>query len=94
MDNFITILLQNREENNTFNLQDEELEIWENKLEQAKNELGEIVLKHLDEKYQSRASHTMFEIEEIIRNIFEIKKVSYYKAGVIDGANIHQTLKE
>lgn len=93
MENFITVLLKNREENDVFNVEDSELEEWENKLEQTKKELYTLVNDTLDEKKQNRHDHLLIEMEEIEKNIFDLKKQLYFEIGIKEGAKIAEVLK-
>lgn len=94
MENFISILFKNKEENEGFNIQDSELLEWEKRLENGKKELHNLLSEKLEEKYQARIDHIILEMEEVNRNIFDITKQIYYEIGVKDGADISKTLNK
>lgn len=94
MENFISVLLKDREENNAFNLEDEELGKWQEKLDRSKQELHDLAYEKLDEKCLARFDHLTLEIEEIFRNIFEIKKQIYFEVGIKEGTKISKTIKQ
>lgn len=93
MEDFITTLFNTKKENGELNIQDDELNEWNKKLEQANKELFNLVSEKLDEKYQTRFNQLMLEIEETNRCISDITEELYYKAGVKQGAEIYETLK-
>ena len=94
MENFISILFKNKEENEGFNIQDSELLEWEKRLENGKKELHNLLSEKLEEKYQARIDHIILEMEEVNRNIFDITKQIYYEIGVKDGEDISKTLNK
>lgn len=94
MENFISVLLKNREENDAFNIEDEELKKWQEKLDKSKQELHNLAYEKLDEKCLARFDHLALEIEEIIRNIFDIRKQLYFEVGIKEGTKISKTLKQ
>lgn len=93
MDDFITVLLNDRQEHESVNLCNEELQEWENKRQSSKEELHILLGKHLPEECNARCDHLIAELEEIDLNIHEFKKRIYFEMGVKEGAKIAHTLK-
>lgn len=94
MEEFVTVLFENREENSAFDIEDKELMAWQAKLENNEKELHKIISDNLPEEIQPRYDHIMLEMQEIQRNILDIKKKSCYRVGLKDGANIKTTLEQ
>lgn len=94
MEDAISVLFQNREENDVFDSQDEELQEWQKRFENGRKDLHNLIYEKLDEKYQPRFDHILLELEELQRNIWDIKKKAYYEIGIKDGAKIFKALKE
>ena len=94
MEDFITVLYDNREENNAFDIEDSELNEWKKRLEDDKNELQKIIYEKLPEDSRPRFDHIILEMQEVERNILDITKRSCYAVGMKDGANINTTLKQ
>lgn len=93
MEQFIEVLFKDRQEHDTFNVFNEELQAWENKHQTSKKELN-MLLNKLPEECQARCDHLVAELEEIDLNILEFKKRIYYEIGMKDGAKILETLKQ
>ena len=94
MENFITVLLKDREENNAFNFENKELDKWQEKLDKCKQELHDLAYEKIDDDCLARFDHLTLEIEEIFRNIFEIKKQIYFEVGIKEGTKISKTIKQ
>lgn len=93
MEQFIEVLFKDRQEHDTFNVFNEELQEWEKK-RQASKEALDILLAKIPEECQARCDHLVAEIDEIDLNILEFKKRIYYEIGIKDGAKIMEILKQ
>lgn len=94
MKEFISILFQNKKDNEEFNIQDDELNEWKEKLERTKQELHKFSSKRIHPKFERRFYQIIFELEEATVAISDIENELYYKAGVKDGAKISKTIQE
>lgn len=93
MEDFISLLFKTKKENDMLVINDDELTNWENKLKRVMDELDSLVTNHLDEKYKARYSQLLLEMDETNSGIKDCMQELYFKAGVKEGAEIYETLK-
>lgn len=94
MDDFITVLYEDREDNNAFEVEDSELMEWKKRLEEDKKELQKIIYEKLPDDARPRFDHIILEMQEVERNFLDVLKRSCYAVGIKDGANINTKLKQ
>lgn len=93
MNDFITTLFKTKREDGSLSVQDDELTAWKKRIEKINSELFDFVADNLDEKYQERFNQIMLEFEENSSAKTELENELYFKAGVKQGIEIYETLK-
>jgi len=91
-DNIISLIYDKKNTDERFNLKDEELDSWKEKIEQTRKELFDLVNSKLYPKYLNRFTKLMLDLEDAKSEAFFIQTQLYYKEGFKDGAKLSKEL--
>jgi len=91
-DNIISLIYDKKNTDERFNLKDEELDSWKEKIEQTRKELFDLVNSKLYPKYLNRFTKLMLDLEDAKSEAFFIETQLYYKEGFKDGAKLLKEL--
>jgi len=91
-DNIISLIYDKKNTDEMFNLKDEELDSWKEKIEQTRKELFDLVNSKLYPKYLNRFTKLMLDLEDAKSEAFFIQTQLYYKEGFKDGAKLSKEL--